>query len=170
MRDIQMLNAIKLERYFHWALQILPPLSLLFIISRHGPGMWFLLMVPGLCFLVSVISLAAKSFNLRRNRDRIVRPTLTIAVSVSLFFLATYTYSNALKQSQVVFEALSKDCVSVVQCTPDLSSWELRFDGRYSRTVGEGITYPLFYSRLDNGFRLQLAESLDLGDEFVKEW
>lgn len=161
---------MKFDRYYHWASQVLPPLCLLFILSDHGPGMWFLLGIAALCALISLISLTAKAFKFQDNRDRMIRPTLTILIYATLQFLASYSYSVAFNESQSIFETFSEACTSVDNCTANLADWTLLPDGRYRKRVGDHITYILFYRRKARGFELYLYESLDSGEAFSKEW
>ncbi|GAA3935395.1 hypothetical protein [Litoribacillus peritrichatus] len=151
----------------HWLAQIIPPLLLLGFFSRSGPGFWFLLGIPALCFLISVISLVIKLFNLKKNRSRIVRPGLVLIIFSGLFSAANYSYQVAVEEADEIFHSFNEDCRLNSECPLRPDGWEeVEAHRRYRLQVGGEIKYPLTYTYHGDHFSLYLHQSVDMGKHY----
>ncbi len=152
------------NQLLHWTSQIIPPLSLMVLFSRHGPGFWFLIGIPILCLLISSITLAIKLCNFKKNKRFLIRPILTISISSVLFIIASYSYNVATAEADEIFKIIDAQCKLNNACPLQIKGWkELEAGKRYRTKVGGYITYPLTYYNSENKFSLYLYQSLDLG-------
>ncbi len=158
---------MNLKKLFHWASQILPPLSLVLVFSTHGPGFWFLLGVPLLCLFISFITLAIKICNFEKNKQFITRPILTLSITCGLLILAFHSYRIATKEADEIFKNIDTQCKLNKKCPSQIEQWEeLEAGKRYRKKVGVFITYPLTYYNSEDKFSLYLYQSLDLGKNY----
>jgi len=155
------------NQIIHWAGQIIPPLTLVMVFSTHGPGYWFLLSIPLFCVFISLITLMIRLLDLKKNKRIILRPILTIFISGSLFSLAIHSYSVAETQADEIYEHISSQCKNHQACVNALDRWEeVEANKTYRIKVGNFVTYPLTCYIIENGFRLYLYQSLDLGKSY----
>ena len=151
----------------HWIRQIVPPLSLLMAFSTHGPGFWFLIGIPVLCLLISLITLIIRLCNFKKNKKLIIRPILTISISSVLFIIASYSYSIATSEADEIFKSIDAQCKLNNVCPRQIEGWEELEAGKsYRKKVGGFIRYPLTYYNYENKFSLYLHQFSDLGKNY----
>lgn len=147
----------------HWAFQILPPMLLLLTFNRHGPGFWFMLTVPGISAVISLVLLPFKLLQLKQQRRYLLRPTLTILIAAALFWIAIWSHSVAERQFESTANTIDTLCKAQKECPTSLPGWQKIGEESYKSTMGTFVTYPVYYRpRGSCGFSLTLYQSLDM--------
>ena len=143
--------------------QIIPPLVLLLVLNAQGPGLWFIMGLPALCGLISLLSIIIKLFQFKKNKQRLIRPLLTVLIFVLIFSVAQLSYKHAHSLAQSQAQILLLSCQPA--CPKSINGWQQKDE--VSRSVlGDLISYPVFYRNKGNGFELELFQSNSFGDVF----
>lgn len=152
----------------HWTSQVLPPMLLLLTFNSYGPALWFLLTIPVVCALVCIVLLPFKLIRLQQHRRYLLRPVLTITITVAIIGIANWSYSIAERQFESTARVIEVVCKVQDACPASLPEWRKVTEGVYRSTVGTYITYPItYYPKGGRGFALHLYQSLGMGRHYT---
>ena len=150
----------------HWALQILPPLSLfgVFFATRSGTALVYLFGLLLLPALWSLISILAKLIRFRARRVYLVRPLLTLLVFACLFALAEWTWQQARSEAVLAAVVIQQQCQRASSCPAVPEGWDA--DGAAARRSDLGIwtQYLAIYRAEGDQFSIRVYRGPDTGE------
>ncbi len=156
---------MNLKSLGHWLLQVIPPLSLVFLLSERGPSLVYLVGLSAICAFVSLFSIFFKALHFKKRKKKLVRPLLTCLVFIALFSVANTSYDAAKELAVLEARQINALCHDNGACPSELKGWDKAYgDNRLKRRVGNWIQYPLVYTNNDKDFLIDMLRGPDLGD------
>ena len=150
----------------HWLLQTVPPLLMLSVLlaTASGPSLVFIAGFLILPVLISLISIIAKLIFFRKRKYHLVRPVLTIAVFILIFYIAHWTYQIALDQTIEEAKIIQQQCNRDGACPDNPAGWQGDASRIRKSDLGLWLKYTAFYYRNGDSFSIRLYQGPDLGD------
>ena len=145
-----------IHKSLHWFYQIIPPLLLLLLFTRQGPGLWFATAVVFMLGFISIISILVMVFRFRKNKRFLLRPILTSVVAFSFYALATSSLKEAKEQAVTIAKNIEALCIKDNVCPQSIEHPK----------VGHFVSYPIRYVNSGSDFTLYLIQSLDWGTRY----
>lgn len=150
----------------HWLLQVIPPTLMLCVLfsTTRGTSLVFIAGFLALPVLVSLVSIVFKLIAFRRRKYFLVRPLLTVAIFVLIFFIADRTYQSALGQAIEEAREIHRQCNETGKCPEHPPGWQ----GNGSRVgridLGIWFKYVALYTANNGSFEVRLYRGPDTGD------
>ena len=159
-----MLNNLKTA--LHWLFQVLPPL---FIVTGipYGGAINTIVVIYWLASIISVISILSKLFKFKSKKKYILRPVLTVIVTIVITIVGESTYSIAFQKTHLLGLEIEERCIKNSSCP---TKNEVQSMGRYQEiTKLDQITYHLSYSHKSDmkTFNLYISKAFDNGAYFI---
>ncbi len=144
------------------AKQTAPPFLMLSLFNVNGPGLWFLLWIPAVVLLYSIIRLCY--LVITRDRDttkntnpQVIRPVLSIVISILLIVITVFSFRQASEQSLNLALQLQQACNEQQQCLAQLPEGIPLYAEHQNRASLGGVkSYPAFYDTDRKTFKLTL--------------
>jgi hypothetical protein len=145
--------------------QFLPPLAVLWLLLARNDN--WLYLGAGSAVVVALVSLYSLGWRLSRNkreRGRLLRPTLALLMSVLALFYFTGERNLARARVNGLADSIQGQCQHFGKCPKSILGWELADDGLTSSLIeGDRVRHHYLY-RTENGnfeLRIDLAGNLD---------
>ena len=150
----------------HWLLQTMPPLLMLgvFLATTSGTGLVFIAGFLILPVLFSLISILAKLIFFKKRKYFLLRPALTVAVFILIFFIAHWTYATALDQTIDEAQKLQRQCKKDQTCPASPAGWQADASRITKNDLGVWLKYSASYYSNGESFSIRLYRGPDLGD------
>lgn len=149
------------------ARQIAPPFLLLSLFTVNGSGLWFLLWIPTVALLYSIIRLCylviTRNKKVNENTNlQFIRPILSSIISILLIVITVFSFQQASEQSFKLALKLQQACNEHQQCLAHLSeAIPLYGDHQNRASLGDVKSYPVFYDTDRKTFELTLQRMPD---------